>query len=232
MPLPPARAITAKDRFRETKSRLARWIGQPTSGMRTDLTCHGRPVLFFHNPKTGGNSLARLLHVKRLSHAYPSERLSERVWLRAMSVAVVRDPFARFLSGYRAHVLRPDSNGLVKIYGWEFKAISPFDYLGALAAYPRYGGPQTLWTDYPCAAKPRVDLVLRSEQSDQWPAQLAAAGIDVSGRALPHLNRTEGAESDRAEAIGLSAAEFTRLRYAAETHFADDYATFGYPRHS
>lgn len=203
------------------------WPG-PTSGMRTDYTCHGRPVIFLHNPKTGGNSLGKLLGVKRLSHTFASKRLNEKQWLSCFSVVAVRDPFERFLSGYYSHIMRPDKNGLVKIYGWNIKKITPRDYLDVLARNPKFGGRQTLWTDFPSGKKPRADLVLKLEEVATWHAQLIAAGVDVSGRTLDHANKSARANSDHLSRLDMTATEFAELERDVRAYFAVDYIAFGY----
>lgn len=217
------------DRVHAVQSVLAKWWGRPTDAMRTDLWCDGRPVIFLHNPKTGGKSLLKFLHVQRDSHAYASERLSPRHWLATYSVVAVREPFERFLSNYYDRVLKGNDNALVRLYGPEFKKIDPFGYLEVLKTAPIFGGPQTLWTDYPLAAKPRADLVLRYEEIASWKAQMVAAGIDVSGRDLPHVNRSKRAGSDPLADLRLTPADFARLEQAVKDHFHGDYAAFGYP---
>lgn len=206
-----------------------RLSGAPTSGMRTDFTCHGQPVIFLHNPKTGGNSLGTLLGVKRLSHTWASERLSPQSWHSHFSIVVVRDPFERFLSGYFSHILRPDMNGLVKHYGPQIKSISPSDYLSVLAANPKYGGHQTLWTDYPSVTKPRADLVLKLEASPTWDTALEAAGIDMKGRRLTHDNKSARGAVDPQAHLKLSDRAFDDLRGDVARYFRHDYTTFGYP---
>ena len=217
------------DRLHGAQAVLARMWGRPTDAMRTDLVCDGRAVIFLHNPKTGGKSLRQFLHVRRDSHAYASERLSPRQWLATFSVVAVREPFERFLSNYYDRVLKGNDNALVRLYGPEFKRIDPFTYLEVLKREPIFGGPQTLWTDYPLPAKPRADLVLRYEDIASWKERMVAAGLDVADRDLPHVNRSRRAGSDHLADLRVTPEGFARLEAAVKDHFRGDYLAFGYP---
>jgi hypothetical protein len=217
------------DRVHDLQSALAKAWGRPTSGMLTDLELDGRPVIFLHNPKTAGKSLRRFLHVKRHSHSTASARLSPKHWHGTFSIVAVRHPFERFLSGYYDRVRGPDMNGHVKLYGPEFKKISPFEFLEVIKESPRFSGRQVQWTDYPSAEKPRADLILRHETIGTWKDQMLAAGLAVADRELPHLNRSARAGSDHLEQLKLTAAEFARLELAVKDHFRCDYEAFGYP---
>lgn len=216
------------DHVHTIQGRLAKLWGRPTSAMRTDLTAGGKPVIFLHNPKTGGKSLREFLHVERDSHAFASERLSERHWLATFSVAAVRDPFERFLSNFYDRILKGNRNALVKLYGPEVLSIDPFGYLEILRADPIFGGPQTLWTDFPSARKPRADLVLRFEEIATWKDQMIGAGMDVGNRDFPHINKSRRAESNHLDTLKLSQAEFDRLESEVRAFFATDYTAFGY----
>jgi Sulfotransferase family len=217
-----------KDRISEFQDLLGRAWGRPSRGMQTDFRIGQQPVIFLHNPKTGGNSLRKVLGVKRISHTFASQRLSEASWLQCYSMVVVRDPFERFLSGYYSHILRPDRNGLVKLYGWDIKKISPLEYLEVLDRNPKYGGRQTLWTDYPSATKPRADLVLRLETVSHWEEQLKSAGIAFGDRKIEHLNKSDRGGSDHMQRLGLDRAGFDTLQQRVRDYFASDYAAFGY----
>lgn len=207
---------------------LGRTWGYPGRGMLTDLRKDGQPVIFIHNPKTGGSSLGEFLHVGHLSHRFPSERLSRVSWERCFSIVVVRDPFERFLSCYYANVLRPQDNGLTKRYGRGIKSLDPKGFLAILAENPRYGGPQINWTDYPGSDKPRADLVLRFEDIDGWKGRLLAEGFDIADRSLPSRNRSERGASNHLQRLGLSKTGLAALRREVMDFFAEDCAAFGY----
>jgi hypothetical protein len=216
------------DKAHALQAGLAKLWGRPTSAMRTDLERGGQPVIFLHNPKTGGKSLREFLHVQRDSHAYASQRLSERSWLGTYSVVAVRDPFERFLSNYYDRILKGNRNAFVKLYGPEVLSVDPFGFLEILRDNPIFGGPQTLWTDFPSPAKPRADLVLRFESIDRWKEQMIAAGLAVHDRAFPHRNPSARAHSDHLESLSLTRPEFDRLEAEVREAFRADYDAFGY----
>ena len=228
-PLPRGPWRITKDGLHTLQHRLARVYGRPGSGMLTDVQLGGRPVIFLHNPKAGGTSLGRFLGVKRRSHAFPTDRINPRYWTHCFVIVAVRDPFDRFLSGYFDHVGKDNFNALTRIYGPAFKRISPFEYLEILLLRPKFGGSQLLWTDYPHPLKPRADLVLRYEEIQQWPGQLAAAGLELGDRSLPHSNKGPRSEVDPRLALGLTVPEFARLEQAVRVAFWVDALAFGYP---
>lgn len=216
------------DQLHSLQHTLAKLWGRPTDGMLTDLEIDGRPVLFLHNPKTGGKSLRQFLHVKRSSHSFASERLAPRYWHGSFSVVGVRQPFERFLSGYYDRILGAVDNGLVRMYGPEIKKISPFEFLEVIKLNTKFSGRQVQWTDYPSPTKPRADLILRHETIAGWKDQMLAAGLSVADRDFPHLNRSKRAEANHLDMLKMSQPEFNRLELAVKDYFRCDYEAFGY----
>jgi hypothetical protein len=210
---------------------LRRFTSTVGAGMRTDLTCGGKPVIFVHNPRAGGRSLGDYLGVgRKKSHAYPREKLAERTWLDCFVVCPVRHPLDRFFSGYFGNVKTEKENALVRKYGWGVKELSPIEYLALIQRETRHTGPQLQWTDYPSAIKPRADLVLRLEDVDSWEDRIRDAGIDAHGRTLPHHGKTRNRTGHQADLLGLAPGEMDELRAAIEDYFAGDYEAFGYAR--
>lgn len=218
-----------KDDAHALQDRLARLWGRPGAGMRTDLRQDGRPVLFIHNPKAGGTSLGRFLHVKRRSHAFPADRLNESAWRDSFVIAVVRNPFDRFLSGYYDHIGKGEPNGLVKMYGEAVWSLGLMGYLQLLRENPKYGGPQTHWTHYPSATKPAADLILRFEEIGRWKDILLDRGLAVGDRTLPAANRGLRSDKPHLERLGIDRPAFDAAMAAVRVHFAQDFETFGYP---
>jgi hypothetical protein len=217
----------ALDTAHELQFRMGNLHKGPSAGMRTDATVGDRPVLFIHNPRTAGRSLEAMLNVKRLSHRYPSEKLTEAQWLANFVISAVRHPFDRFLSHYIKVVKRPTTNRLVKLYGEGVHDLSAMEFLDLIRSHPRYGGSQTQWTDYPSTVKPRADLVLRFEEIGRWPAILREAGVRNTVEDIPQIGRSTREKKEGL--LGLSPEEMADLRAAVEEHYRFDYETFGYP---
>ena len=234
MPNPPLKSPSLVRRLRMQVHEAQRSVGHlvkgPTSGMRTGLTAHGKPVLLIHNPRTGGRSLEELFHVKRLSHVFPVERLAERHWCKSYIVTSVRHPWTRFFSGYFGFVRAPGKNGLVKLYGWGVKSLTPLEYLDLIKKHPKHIGPQVQWTDFPSTTKPRADLVLKLEDVRDWESILRRGGVEIRDRTIPHVGKSGNMNDISPESVGLDARDFELLRRKVEDYYASDYLAFGYPR--
>lgn len=217
-----------KDTLKRLSIKGRKAWGRPDGGMLTDFKIDGSRVIFVHNPKTGGTSLGKFLGVKRRSHRYPNEVLSLKHWENSFSIVVVRHPFERFLSCFYTYILRPGSNGLTKRYGQTVKSFSPFELLELISQKPRYGGPQTAWTHYPSAIKPKADLILRFEEILTWKTQLLEIGLDVGLRTLLHSNQSERASSDHHSRLKLDNHDYQILRAAVMSFYRTDCLAFDY----
>lgn len=224
----PTVARRTLDRIHQGQKFLGRIKRSPGAGMQTDLFVNGKPVVFVHNPRTGGRSLETFFNIKRLSHSYPVEKLSEKHWLANFVVTSVRHPLDRFYSGYFGSVKMPGRNRLVKMYGPGVKQLSPLEFLAIVQRHPRHGGLQTQWTDFPSATKPRADLVLKLEESANWEEMLRVAGINYGSRQIPHHGKSGNASMTRGEVLGLTEGEQVEIREAVEEYFATDYSEFCY----
>lgn len=220
-----------KNKLRTQQDRLAKVWGRPTSGMRTNYKLNNTPVIFIHNPQTGGTSLGNALGVGRLSHAFPNDRLSEKWWLNTYSICAVRNPYKRFISSYYA-TIDPSHPviGLTKAYGPKIKTLSPFEFLDLLRQAPRYGGYQVNWATYRSTIKPTVDLVLRFEEISAWADQLKSAGIVEQDFQLPHKNQKSNKPKSESVLLGLTDDQIHDLKAAVYHHFECDYDAFSYER--
>ena len=132
------------------------------------------------------------------------------------------------MSCFYTYVLRPGDNGLTKRYGQKVKSLSPFELLELISQEPRYGGPQTAWTHYPSAIKPKADLILRFEEILIWRTQLLEIGLDIGLRTLPHSNQSERASSDHLSRLKLDNHDFQMLRTAVMSFYREDCLAFEY----
>lgn len=220
-----------KSRVKSGQERLAKIWGRPTGGMRTNYELNGTPVIFIHNPQTGGSSLGHALGVRRLSHAFPKDRLSEKWWLHTFAICAVRDPYKRFMSSYYATV-DPSKPviGLTKVYGPEIKTLSPFEFLDLLRQEPKFGGYQVNWATFRSDTKPTADLILRFEEIGIWADHLKSAGIVEQDFQLPHRNRKTNKPTSETDLLGLDDDRIHDLKVAVYRHFKCDYDAFAYER--
>ena len=224
----PSLARRLKSSVHELQRNAGRLFKGPTSGMRTDLTANGVPVLFIHNPRTGGRSLESFFNVRRLSHAFPIERLAARHWEENFVVTSIRHPVDRFFSGYFGFIRSSSKNSLVKLYGWEVKKLSPLEYLELISNHPRHIGPQVQWTDFPSPNKPRADLVLRFEEIATWEEAMVSAGIVIRDRRMPHIGKSGNRENLGIGDLGITEEEFRLLQTRLLEYYNSDFEAFGY----
>lgn len=204
------------------------FVKGPTSGMRTTFVINEKPVIFIHNPRTGGRSLERLLNVQRLSHSFPSEKLTKKQWLSHYVISTVRHPFDRYISWYIGMVKRQEKNSLVKKHGEGVFDLSPFEFWDLVQPIKEFSSLQQNWTNFPSSEKPKADLVLRFEEISNWTTILIDAGLKLSGENLPHIGESVPGKISNLETLNLSAPEINDLRTKLEEHFANDYTYFDY----
>jgi hypothetical protein len=215
--------------LRKIQGIAAKAYGRPTSAMTTQYEVGGRPVIFIHNPQTGGTSLGQALGVKRRSHATAADRMSEKFWLKTFSIAVVRDPFSRFTSSYYGTVMPEHPiNGLVKMYGPKIKTLTPFEFLELLKVEPRFGGSQLPYVSFPSKVKPYVDLILRFEEITAWPKILRSKGLDIADFSFPHANSKSKKPKNVLDILKVSESECHELRQLVNMQFSEDYEVLGY----
>lgn len=215
-------------RLYEWSKKLRRLTGRLPPAVETPLRVGARRVFLVHNPKAAGSSLKRLLGVRarKTTHATPAELFRREIWQNNIFVVAVRHPLARFLSSYRYHVKSGYGGKLVKRHG-DLSDLTPLQYFDFIAQYPENCGLQSRWTDYPSAAKPQCDIILRTEDSADWPAILRAHGIEPVADEAPRLNVT-AAPDQAADDLGMTEAEFAELRARVESFYRSDYLRFGY----
>jgi hypothetical protein len=216
---------------RQTKAAqnlLGGFVKGPTGGMRTNIVMNEKPVLFIHNPRTGGRSLEHFFGVKRLSHRFPSEKLAEKHWLSHYIISTVRHPFDRFISWYVGMVKSQEKNSLVKKHGEGIFDLSPFEFWDLVKPMNRFSSMQQNWTNFPSSEKPEADLILRFEEISSWTILLERAGFRLLDKNLPHVGKSVIGKQSNLETLDMTNTEINILRTKVEEHFASDYAYFGY----
>ena len=168
------------------------------------------------------------MNVKRLSHAFPVDRLSEKDWCENFVVTSVRHPLNRFFSGYFGFVMGPGKNSLVKLYGWGIKDLDALEYLRLIKKHPAHIGPQVQWSDFPSSQKPRADLVLSFENIGNWQDDMREAGIDFGDRKIQHIGKSGNKKTIGPEDVRLGPKEFEQLKAEVFEYFQADFEAFGY----
>jgi Sulfotransferase family len=225
---PPHRLALEHALYRLSK-RWWRLTGRLPDGVRTALMVADRPVFLVHNPKCAGSSLKRLLGVQapRTTHSWPSDLFRPKLWETGIFVVAVRHPMDRFLSSWRYHCRSGYRGKLVKRHG-DLSHLTPLEYFSFIRQYPENCGLQSLWVDYPSARKPHCDIVLKVEDSAQWPQTLRDHGIVPQMADMPVLNASPASGAGNRPDLGLTEAEFLTLRQQVETFYHSDYLRFGY----
>jgi hypothetical protein len=205
-------------------------LGKIPPSMETPFAVNGRRIYLLHNPKCAGTALKKFLRVSRgrTSHLQPRHVFRRAEWEANLFVLAVRNPVARFASSYRYHVLSGYGGKLFKRHGEALKNMTPESYWAFMEQYPEFLGLQGKWACYPSATKPKVDLVLRVEDSADWPRQLREFGVEIEGSEVPRENVTTDEISDPLEGLGLDGDRSRELRRRIEADWAEDYEQFGY----
>ncbi|SMX22480.1 sulfotransferase family 2 domain-containing protein [Boseongicola aestuarii] len=202
---------------------------------RKHLTPHrvdGRQVVVIHNPKAAGSSLKIMLSADTsigTTHTGPSQAYSRRMWHSTFSVVAVRHPFDRFVSRYVFMILKQRGGVLKREWGDRIQGMDLFTFLEFIGQYPGKLGPQKIWTHFPSVSKPVADLILKVEESDNWEAQIRAAGIN------PHpveerKNVTRAADQSFGQVLSLTDAELAHLEEEVFAVYQADYEAYGYDR--
>jgi hypothetical protein len=211
-----------------TQNLLGGFVKGPTSGMRTNMVMNEKPVIFIHNPRTGGRSLECFFGVKRLSHRFPSEKLAEKHWLSHYVISTVRHPFDRFISFYLGFVKSKKKNSLTKKHGEGIFELCPFEFWDLVKPMDRFSCMQQNWTNFPSSEKPEADLILRFEEISAWTTLLEQAGFSLLCKNLPHVGKSVSGKQSNLESLNMTDSEIIILRTKVEKHFASDFAYFGY----
>jgi len=186
--------------------------------------------VFIHVPKAAGTSVNHALYGRPLGHYTVTEvqRAFPRLWERAFTFTVVRNPFDRVLSAYRfARAGRTESMGIRDAERYQQAAFSTFprfvlEWLVAqdLSAVDPVFRTQTSYLD-PGADHCGVDLVARVESLEadiRVVASRLGRNLDV-----PALNVT-GRARDRDTALNDPA-----VRRAISDAYATDFQVLDYP---
>lgn len=202
-------------------SKLHRLLGIVPDRVKTTHTIDGKPVYMLHNPKAAGSTLKALLGYTgtKTLHIRAHDCFSRRHWQNSFTVCAVREPFARFVSGYNYHVIGPYRGYLVKTLGEDFKTLTPEQYFEVMKQFPSHLGVQTAWCTYPSTAKPSADLILKTSNSAQWGEQLSAVGIQIPQK-IPQKN------SGPAHASPFEVSDTFAKQFLA--FHAHDYSVLGY----
>jgi hypothetical protein len=208
--------------------RLYRFFGKPPKAYFTDLKKDGKPVIFLHAPKVAGTSLRAMLHTDGMTHSMPRHVLRPSFWHNSFSIASVRHPFDRFVSGYTYFVAGDFKGVLYRAHGDALSRMDPFTFLTFIQQYPEKLGLQSNWACYPSVQKPRADVILRIEDSATWMEQLTDAGLDLKGRTLERRNVSRKGGKNYASLLGLTEPEVADLRERVYAVFQSDYSDFDY----
>lgn len=156
---------------------------------------------FIQIPRTGCGSINSIIQQTggHRTASYCKEQLGDE-WDDLFTFAFVRDPVARFVSGYRHLGMPEDINAYLRVYGVE----------GALEVNHQMFRPMVEYLDEP------IGFIGRFERlAEGWSA---VSNSIFSGLKLPHLNASKGfSETLNRESLNM-----------LFDFYAKDFARFGY----
>lgn len=191
-------------------------------GLRTSLTVTKAGIVFIHVPKTGGTSISSVLYGRNLPHYDASFyiRTFPSLMARLPSLAVIRDPLARFASGYR--FIAQGGTDAMAADRYIRRALGHVadveGLLDRLIARPDLRWQSGIFREQSsyvvsAAGQLQVDALFALSADGELPDGI---GNWIDRARLPHINRS------RFEPVRLSAAAMIKLRAL----YAGDFALY------
>jgi hypothetical protein len=161
-------------------------MGEDESMKDAPNIIHDRKIIFLHNPKAAGNSIAAALGITGSTlHHVPSLLCDAETWETYFSILFVRNPYDRLVSSYAYHTSE-DYQGIYASRHPDLKKMSFFDYF-QLMKHEMTLRPQSFYLSHMKSAK-IVDFVGRFED---LATDIELLGVLINrDLKLMHLNKT------------------------------------------